>query len=107
MAGYLAESVFQHYVALLEDYLFGLIGIWLMAYPKGIIGLDDDGDDVRLTRSERTIPLSFVTDNPDRESILRAVVDRELDRLKYRRLAAWFAYLDKRAPPGRPVRRPD
>jgi hypothetical protein len=99
---YLAESVFQHYISLLEDYLFGLIGAWLMAHPKGIVGLDEDESDDKLKKSERTVPLSFITDNPDRESILRAVVDRELDRLKYKRLALWFDYLEKRARLGVP-----
>lgn len=101
---YLAESVFQTYVSLFEDYIFGLIGSWLMAYPKGIVGLDDDEGDDKLRKADKTVPLSLITDNPDRESILRAVVDRELDRLKYRRLAAWFEYLEKRAQLGVPSR---
>ncbi len=100
--GYLAEAIVQHYVSLFEEYTFGLIGFWLMAYPKGIVGLDDDEGDDRLKRSDRTVPLSFITENPDRDCILRAVVDRELDRLKYRRVAAWFDYLDKRAHLGAP-----
>ncbi len=100
--GYLAESIFQHYVSLFEDYTFGLIGLWLMANPKGLVGLDDDGDDDKLRKGDRVVPLSFITDNPDRESILGAVVDRELDRLKYRRLASWFDYFEKRARLGTP-----
>ncbi len=100
--GYLAESVFQHYISLFEDYTFGLIGLWLMEFPKGLVGLDDDENDDRLRKGDKLVPLSFITDNPDRESILRAVVDRELDRLKYRRLAAWFEYFEKRAQLGTP-----
>jgi hypothetical protein len=102
VTGYLAESVFQNHVALFEDYIFGLIGAWLLAYPKGIVGLDEDEDDDKLKKSDKTVPLSFITDNADRDSILHAVVDRELDRLKYRRVAAWFAYLEKRAQLGVP-----
>ena len=90
MTDYLAESTFQHYVSLFEEYAFGLIGSWLLAYPQGIVGLDDNDEDDKLKRNDKSIPLAFVIDYPDRESILRAVVDRELDRLKYRRLAAWF-----------------
>jgi hypothetical protein len=104
VAGYLAGSVFQHYVSLFEDYTLGLIGFWLMAHPKGIAGLDDNEDDDKLKRTDKSVPLGFITDNPDRESILRAVIDRELDRLKYRRLAAWFEYLEKRAQLGAPTR---
>lgn len=99
---YLSESVFQHYISLFEDYAFGLIGAWLIAHPRGIVGLDDDASDDKLKKSDKTVPLSFVTDNPDREGILRAIVGRELDRLKYRRLAAWFDYLEKRARLGVP-----
>ena len=102
VAGYLAESVFQNYVSLFEDYIFGLIGFWLMAYPKGIVGLDDDESDDGLKKTDKTVPLALITDSPDRETILRAVVDRELDRLKYRRPAAWFDYLEKRARLGTP-----
>jgi hypothetical protein len=87
---YLAESVFQHCVTLFEDFVFGLIGIWLSAYPKGL-GRGDSRD-----RSERTIPLKIVLDAPDRDAIIRTVVDRELDRLKYERIDAWFAYLHDR-----------
>lgn len=92
--GYLAESVFQHYVSIFEDYIFGLINLWLLAFPKGIIGLADDKGDDRLRQTGKEVPLSLIIDSPDRESILRAVIERELDRLKYRRLAAWFDYLE-------------
>ena len=104
VTGYLTESVFLDAVAIFEDYVIGLIGAWLMAHPRGIIGLDDEEGDDRLKRTDKTIPLAIVTDNPDRESILRVIVDRELDRLKYRRLAGWFEYLEKRAGLGVPGR---
>lgn len=39
---YLSESVFQNHVTLFEDYVFGLIGAWLTAYPRGIVGLGED-----------------------------------------------------------------
>ena len=103
LTGYLAESVLQQYVALFEDYVFGLIGLWLEAHPKGIVGLGDDADDAKLRSADKFIPLAFVTDNPDRESILRAVIAQELDRLKYRRPAAWFQYLEGRAKLGVPT----
>lgn len=93
IAGYLTESVFQHYITLFEEYTFGLLAAWLAEFPKGIAGLDDDG----AKAGEKTVPLSFVVDNPDRDGILRAVIDRELDRLKYRRLTEWYEYLEDRA----------
>ena len=66
ITGYLAESVFQQYVSQLEDYLFGLIGCWLMAYPGGIAGLDDDPGDDKLRKADKTVPLALIVDNPDR-----------------------------------------
>ena len=104
VSGYLAESLFQHYVSLFEDYTFALIGHWLMAYPQGIVGLDDDKGDEKLKKTDKLVPMSFIIDNEDRDRILRAVIERELDRLKYRRLTAWFDYLNKRAKLGAPSR---
>ncbi len=101
---YLAESLLQHDVSLFEDYTFALIGHWLMAYPQGIVGLDDDKGDDKLKKTDKLVPMSFIIDNPDRDSILRAIIERELDRLKYRRLTAWFDYLNKRAKLGSPSR---
>jgi len=104
ISGYLAESLFQHYVSLFEDYTFALIGHWLMAYPQGIVGLEADEGDDKLKKTDKLVPMSFIIDNSDRDSILRAVIERELDRLKYRRLTAWFDYLNKRAKLGAPSR---
>jgi hypothetical protein len=104
VTGYLAESVFQHYVSLFEDYVFGLIGIWLMAYPESVSGLDDSESDDKVAKGDKTVPLELIIGNPDRESILRAIVERELDRLKYKRLAVWFKYLETRARLGVPSR---
>ena len=37
---YLNESVFQHFVALFEDFVFELLRLWLSAYPGGIPNKD-------------------------------------------------------------------
>lgn len=84
VAGYVAESVFQLYDSLFEEYIFGLIGFWLMVYLKGIVGLDDDESDDKVKKAEKSVPLFLVIDNSDRDSILRAIVERELDHSKYR-----------------------
>jgi hypothetical protein len=82
---YLAESVFQHFVSLFEDFVFGLLGSWLLANPAGIPNKD-----------RKLVDLATIIDAPDKEAIIRAVVDRELDGLKYERTAAWFKYLNDR-----------
>jgi hypothetical protein len=89
---YLAESVFQHFVSLFEDFVFGLLGSWLVAYPAGIPNKD-----------RKPVDLATIIDAPDKEAIIRAVVDRELDGLKYERPAAWFKYLNDRVKLGCPT----
>jgi len=88
---YLAESIFGHFVSLFEDFIFGLLRLWLLAYPAGI-----------PNKEQKRIPLAMILDAPDKEAILRNIVDRELDELKYRRPAFWFQYLDDRVHLGCP-----
>jgi len=40
------------------------------------------------------VDVATVLNAPDRTAIVLTVVDRELNELKYERLADWFAYLD-------------
>jgi hypothetical protein len=89
---HLAESVFQHFVALFEDFIFELLRLWLTAYPGGI-----------PNKAEKPVNLAMVIDAPDREAILRLVIDRELNELKYERPSAWFRYLNERVKLGRPT----
>lgn len=89
---YLNESVFQHFVALFEDFLFDLLRLWLTAYPGGIPNKD-----------RKPVDLAMVIDAPDREAILQAVIDRELNALKYERPTAWFRYLNDRVKLGGPT----
>ena len=56
-----------------------------------------------LTRTGRHVDLARVIDAPDRESILQAVIDRELNALKYERPTAWFRYLNDRVKLGGPT----
>jgi hypothetical protein len=89
---YLAESVFQHFVVLFEDFVFELLRLWLTAYPGGI-----------PNKSTKPVELATVIAAPDREAILRIVIDRELNALKYERPTAWFRYLNDRVKLGGPT----
>jgi hypothetical protein len=89
---YLAESVFQHFVALYEDFVFELLRLWLTAYSGGIPNTDT-----------KRVELATVIDAPDRDAILQAVIDRELNALKYERPTAWFRYLNDRVKLGCPT----
>jgi hypothetical protein len=78
---YLAAFSFQHFVSLFEDYVFGLLRLWLAAYPASL--------------TKKQIDMGAVLRASDKSAIVLAVVDKELNELKYERLADWFAYLDR------------
>lgn len=88
---YLSEAALQRYVSLLEDYVFGLLRLWLLAHPRG-----------PPNKERKQVGLSTILDAPDRDAIILAVIDRELDELKYGRPAAWFRYLEDRVRLGCP-----
>jgi hypothetical protein len=91
-ASYLAESVFQHFVSLFEDFLFELLRLWLSAYPAGIPNKD-----------KKPVDLATIIDAVDKAAILGLVIDRELNDLRYTRPAAWFKYLNDRVKLGCPT----
>ncbi len=80
---YLMRSTFGDFVTLFEEFVFGLLRCWLMAYPASL--------------SRKQIDLGTVLQVADTNAIVMAVVDRELTELKYERIAEWFAYLDRSA----------
>ncbi len=78
---YLMSSTFQHFVSLFEDFFFELLRSWLAAYPASL--------------SKKQVEISAVLKAPDKSAIVLTVVDKELNELKYERLADWFAYLER------------
>jgi len=86
---YLMSSTFQHFVSLFEDFLFALLRYWLAAYPGSL--------------SKKQVEMGAVLKAPDKTAIVLTVVDKELNELKYERLADWFAYLDRLANLGCPT----
>jgi len=88
----LAESVFKDLTSLLEDWVFGLLEVWLLAYPKGI-----------PNKEKKPISLADLLEAADFDTILRDVVRRELLSISYKRPAEWFAYLQDRVDLGCPT----
>jgi hypothetical protein len=78
---YLMASTFQHFVSLFEDFFFELLRSWLAAYPANL--------------SKKQVEMGAVLKAPDKSAIILTVVDRELNELKYERLADWFQYLHR------------
>jgi len=81
VAEYLRTSTFQHFVSLFEDFFFDLLRLWLAAYPGSL--------------AKKQIEFGTVLQAPDKATVTFAVVDRELNELKYERVAGWFAYLEQ------------
>jgi hypothetical protein len=81
VADYLISATFQDFVSLFEDFFFKLLRCWLVAYPASL--------------SRKQVDMGTVLDAPDKKAIILAVADHELNELKYRRLADWFAYLER------------
>lgn len=78
---YLMSSTFQHFVSLFEDFFFELLRYWLAAYPASL--------------SKKQVEMGAVLKAADKSAIVLTVVDKELNDLKYERLADWFAYLER------------
>jgi hypothetical protein len=85
---YLTSSTFQHFVSLFEEFFFGLLRLWLLAYPGSL--------------SKKQVEMGTILGAPDVNWIVSNVVDRELNERKYERVTDWFAYLEKVAKLGCP-----
>jgi hypothetical protein len=78
---YLMSSTFQHFVSLFEDFFFGLLRNWLAAYPASL--------------SKKQVEMSTILKAADKAALVLTVVDKELNELKYERVADWFAHLER------------
>lgn len=61
---------------------------------------------IRPASPKKQVEISAVLKAPDKSAIVLTVVDKELNELKYERLADWFAYLERLTNLGCPVARP-
>lgn len=76
------ESTFQQFISIFETFFFDLLRLWLTAYPRSL--------------GNKQIDLHTVLDSPDRESIILAIVNRELNAVAYEKPAQWFVYLQEK-----------
>jgi hypothetical protein len=89
---HLAEAVFKDLASLLEDWVFGLLELWLLAFPKGI-----------PNKERKPVPLADLLEATDLDAVLRDVVRREVLSIAYKRPAEWFEYLRDRVDLGCPT----
>lgn len=104
MTVHLAESAFRALSASLEEWVCGLVRLWLVAYPKQLDAAYVEASDQNRSqrREEIQVPLSVLLDAPDLPSVLGGVVERVVRELAYRRPDQWFQFIDKRVNLGCP-----
>lgn len=83
LADYLIPATFQDFVSRFEDFFFGLVRCWLTAYPGSL--------------SRKHVEMRLVLAAPDKTAIVAAMIEKELNEIKYARVADWFAYLERLA----------
>jgi hypothetical protein len=83
VAGQLAEATFQQFISIFEAFFFDFLRLWLLAYPRNLIG--------------KKVDFKTVLNAPDKDAITMQVVDKEFNDVMYERPAGWFAYLEERA----------
>ena len=94
----LAESVFKGLSSLMEDWILGLIRIWLRAYPEDMdLNFDPATGQRRGRKQEEVqIPLSRLLHMRDCTAILDTLIERAVRDMTYERPEKWFRYLDSR-----------
>ena len=89
VSGQLAEATFQQFISTFESFFFDLVRLWLMAYPRSLLG--------------KKVDFKEVLDAPDKDAIALLVVNKELNEVLYERPAGWFAYLEEKVKLGCPT----
>jgi hypothetical protein len=100
----LAESTFRELSSLLEDWILGLIRLWLTAYPEDLDLNFDPATGRRRGKNqdEVQIPLSRLLHLRDCTPILDGLIERTVRDLTYERPEKWFRYIDSRVSLGCP-----
>jgi hypothetical protein len=100
----LAESTFRELSTLLEDWILGLIRLWLTAYPEDLdLNFDPATGQRRGKKQEEVqIPLSRLLHLRDCAPILDGLIERTVRDMTYERPEKWFRYIENRVSLGYP-----
>ena len=100
----LAELTFRDLSSLLEDWILGLIRLWLTAYPEDMdLNFDPATGQRRGKKQEEVqIPPSRLLHQRDCTAILGGLIERIVRDLTYERPEKWFRYIDSRLNLGYP-----
>ncbi len=102
---HLAESIFRDLSSLLEDWIMGLIRLWLTAYPEDLdLNFDPTTGKRRRQKQEEEvqIPLSRLLHLRDCSMIFDGMIEEVVRDMTYKRPDQWFKYLDRRLSLGCP-----
>lgn len=88
VATFLNVTTFQQYLGVFEDYLFGLLRLWLTAHPLNV--------------GNKQIDLKSLLAAGSLDAAVGLFVDKELNDVLYKRPAEWFAYLNEKVKLGVP-----
>jgi len=78
IANYLASSTIQQFVSLFEDFLLGLLRIWLFVHHKAI--------------DKKQVPIGTLFEAADLNDAKLRAIDLELNALGYNKLKDWFLF---------------
>jgi hypothetical protein len=94
----LAESTFRELSSILEDWILGLIRLWLTAYPEDMDLNFDPATGQRLGKKQEEVqvPLSRLLHVRDCGAIFGGLIGRVVRDLTYERPDKWFRYIDSR-----------
>lgn len=80
VAEQLAAASFQQFVSLFEDFMFGVVRLWLGAFPHSL--------------GNRQMTFQDAISAGDLEGITREIIEREIRSISYRRVRDWFSSLE-------------
>jgi hypothetical protein len=78
---YHLADTFNRFLAIFEDYIFGVWRIWLKHYPASL--------------SKKQIEVGVILETGNLDDVLNSIIDRELNEQKYKKPAEWFENLRK------------
>jgi hypothetical protein len=76
---YLAVATFQQTISLFEDFVFGLLRLWLLQHPHKLFS--------------KNLPVSVLYEVPTLDAARLVAVNQEINAQSYKKVREWFAYL--------------
>jgi hypothetical protein len=86
----LPEATFQQFISIFEAFLVDFIRLWLLSYPESL--------------GNKQVDFKTVLGAPDRDAIMRFVVDKEVNEVTRDSPASWFEYIEKKMKLGLPTK---